>query len=249
MFGYLFKFFSVYLIECAALWGLYDVSHAYLERNYASFREINPSHKKWYVVSNLIKGGVLGLMLPLFYKILSGDLFGGVWDTDYVSHLGCVYASLDMVSVFRVPKLARNTLYHHLAVNGLFLYVLGNGADNGSFSRLIAIYAVFSALAFSVNMYLAIRVLSKDTRLLKAMSSFCFVNYVACCAANWSYQLYHLIWTPHFFQAYGIVPVLAFCGMIAVVMWDDIILIRYLKQVSYFQNWLEGRKWLADFSK
>jgi hypothetical protein len=241
-------FLTIYLLECAGLYAVYDCIFQLMNTKWKAFREIQPDHKKWYVVSNYIKGGVLGLMVPLYYRILGNDLWGGEWDANYVSHLGCVYACLDMVSILRVPKLARNTIYHHLAVNGLFLYILTNGADGSTFARLIAIYAVFSAFAFPVNLYLSTRVISKNTKFLRACSSVCFVNYIVCCAANWSYQFYNLIWLPHYYQTYGILPVVAFCSMIAVVMWDDIILIRYLKRVSYFRDILEGKKWLDEFT-
>jgi len=241
-------FLTIYLLECAGLYALYDGIFHLMNTKWKAFREIQPDHKKWYVVSNYIKGGVLGLMVHLYYRILGNDLSGGEWDANYVSHLGCVYACLDMVSILRVPKLARNTIYHHLAVNGLFFYVLTNGADGSTFARLIAIYAVFSAFAFPVNLYLSTRVISKNTKFLRTFSSVCFVNYILCCAANWSYQLYNLIWLPHYYQTYGVLPVLTFCSMILVVMWDDIILIRYLKRVSYFRDILQGKKWLDEFT-
>lgn len=242
-------YFGLYLLECSLVYVSYGYVHDVLDSRFESFRSISPTHKKWYVVSNVVKGASLALLVPLYYKILQLDVIGGIWDADYVAHLGCIYAALDCIGVVRVPRLAKNTMYHHVAVNLMFFYVLTNGVSGETFSRLIALYAVFSAMAFPVNLYLGMRIVCKDERLLKWASTICFVNYVSCCAANWSYQLYHLIWLPHFYTTYGVLPVISFCGMITVIMWDDIILIKYLKRVSFFRDVLDGQKWLAAYIK
>jgi hypothetical protein len=101
-----------------------------------------------------------------------------------------------------------------------------------TFSRLIVVYALFSDLAALVNVYLGTRIVYNNKLHLKYLSSVCLVNYVACCALNWSYQVYHLCWTEKFISQYGIFPVLLFGGFLFVVVSDDIILIRHLRDKS-----------------
>ena len=228
--------------------GIFKCTHNYLDSNYEKFNMINPNHKKWYVVSNIVKATTLSLATPFCLKVVGNDISNDIWEKEHLMHLGCVYAGLDLVSILMVPKLAKNTLYHHLIVNFLFIYTLTNGMKYDSFSRLIAMYAIFSTLACPVNLYLGVRVICDNNDFLTKFSSFCLVNYMTCCLFNWSYQVYNLMWTPFYLQTYGITSVLIFCGFIAIVMSDDLILMKYLRDNSMFVNLMITKKSLKDFS-
>jgi hypothetical protein len=141
-----------------------------------------------------------------------------------------------MASIILVPKLSNNTLYHHLVVNVLYFYTLLNGMDEYTFSKLIVIYALFSVLAFPVNFYLACRVLWKDNINLEYLSSFCFVNYIVCCIPNWSFQFYNLYFNEIYLTNYSFLSRLLFSLVIMIVIYDDIVLMKYLKDHSLFKN-------------
>lgn len=238
MLGTIVTYLGLFAIESYAIIKIYDASYQYLNKNWEPFQAITPPHKKWYVLSNYIKSAGLACFAPFCSMVLYDNVFHNDWNNTLVLHLGCMYSVLDFTSVLKVPKLAKNTIYHHIAVNLLYFYTLTNGMHVDSFSRLIVVYAVFSTLAFPVNSYLATRVVTKNELFLKTFSSFAFVNYVACCSLNWSYQLYHLAWRDHFLTEYGIIPIVMFTGLIFVVMADDIILIMYLRDHSFF-DWLK----------
>jgi len=248
MYQYFSSYFALYLLESLAIMGIFKCTHDYLNNNYENFNKINPNHKKWYVVSNIVKAATLSGATPFCLRVVGNAVTNDIWENENLIHLGCVYAGLDLVSIIMVPKLAKNTLYHHLIVNFLFLYTLTNGMEYYSFSRLIAIYAIFSALAYPVNLYLGVRVICDNNKFLTKFSSFCLVNYMTCCLFNWSYQVYNLMWTPFYFKTYGIIPVLIFCGFIAIVMWDDLILMKYLRDNSIFVNWMTTKKTLLEFT-
>jgi hypothetical protein len=225
-------YFSIYSFECFALSKIFDLCYKYGNEYCSNFALINPPHKKWYVVANLVKGGSLLCAAPMCLRMLVLNIKTGYWQTGFLLNLGCLYAALDLIAIYKVPKLAPNTLYHHLAVNLLFLYTLTNLMSPDTFSRLIVIYALFSDLAALVNVYLGTRIIYHNKLHLKYLSSICLVNYVTCCALNWSYQVYHLCWTEKFISQYGIIPVLLFGGFLFVVISDDIILIRHLRDSS-----------------
>ncbi len=248
MYEYFNFFLGTYFLETLAIMGAFKLTHYCLDTHVNSFKQINPTHKKWYVVSNIIKSTALAIETPFCISVVKNALTNDIWEHENLLHLGCIYAGLDLVSIFMVPKLAKNTLYHHLIVNFLFIYTLTNGMAYNSFSRLIAIYAIFSCLAFPVNLFLGTRIICDNPTFLTGFSSFCLVNYVTCCLFNWSYQVYNLMWTPFFYQTYGILPVISFCGFIAIVMWDDLILMKYLRDNSIFVNWMTTKKTLLEFS-
>ena len=229
-------YFSIYTLECYALVKAFDWCYDYGNKNYNNFAMISPTHKKWYVVANLVKGGCLLCAAPMCLRMLVLNIQTGYWQTSFLLQLGCLYAALDLVAIYKVPKLAVNTLYHHLAVNVLFLYTLTNLMNPDTFSRLIVVYALFSDLAALVNVYLGTRIVYNNKLHLKYLSSVCLVNYVVCCALNWSYQVYHLCWTEKFISQYGILPVMLFGGFLFVVVSDDIILIRHLRDNSIWKK-------------
>ena len=238
MLGTVLSYLCLFAVESYGIVKVYDVAYQYLDQHWPAFAKIHPAHKKWYVLSNYIKSVSLAAFAPFCTMVLYDNVFHNDWNNTLVLHLGCLYAVLDFTSIIKVPKLAKNTLYHHVAVTILYFYTLTNGMHVDSFSRLIVVYAVFSTLAFPVNAYLATRVITDNQLLLKTFSSVAFVNYVTCCALNWSYQVFHLAWRDHFLTEYGLIPIILFAGFIAVVMSDDIILIRYLRDHSFF-DWLK----------
>jgi hypothetical protein len=208
----------------------------YLDNHLPCFSNISPNHKKWYVISNLSKSMIFSIYSYHAYFILYNYIINNIWNTNDLLFLGSLYAAVDMNSIIIVPKLSRNTLYHHIVVNVLFFYTILNGMNVDSFARLIVVYALFSVLAVSVNFYLACRVIWKDNKHLEYMSSFCFVNYVCCCIPNWSFQFYHLCLNPFFINSYHWITRLLFLFIIIVVVYDDLVLMKYLKDHSFFRN-------------
>lgn len=235
----LLYFFFIYGIELGFMLYITKLSHELFDDNIPSFNSITPTHKKWYVTCNLVKSVIFALTSYHSYYLLTSFIINNIWDNTQFLYLGCLYASIDMSSIILVPKLSTNTFYHHLVVNILFFYSLFTNMNPNSFASLIVIYALFSVLAFSVNFYLGLRILIPASPLLEYLSTFCFVNYLLCCLPNWSYQFYNLYFNDNFINNYSFIPRFLFCGVIMVVVYDDLVLMKYLKDHSYFKNILE----------
>ena len=142
--------------------------------------------------------------------------------------------------------MAKNTLYHHTIVNILFIYGLTNGMDENSLSKLIVVYATFSALAFLVNFYLGFRVIYSNEKVLKIISTICLLIYSTCCIFNWSYQFYNLYWNSYYLSTYGYTGIGSFTILIIIIMYDDFILIKYLKNKSYFERYINSHNILKN---
>ena len=132
-------FTFIYGFYFVGLTGLSKLCYSFLDKNIDNFRIISPSHKKWYVVSNLIKSIIFSFMSYHSYFLIKNILFYNIWDNVELLYLGSLYASIDMVGIYIVPKLSANTFYHHLVVNIMFLYTLLNDMGENTFSKLIVV--------------------------------------------------------------------------------------------------------------
>ena len=89
------------------------------------------------------------------------------------------------------------------------------------------VYAVFSTYAYLVNFLLGTRFLIEEDVKYYLFKVALFI-YVCSCAINWSWQLhymYHLT-----FEVYKSIhwSVATYAGAIALIVWDDIILMTWL---------------------
>ena len=192
-----------------------------------NYRDINPEHKKIYVVSNLIKGLVLGLNSHVGIKLLYNYYVYGLWDLRTIKMFGAIYASLDMVSMFHVEKMQTNTKIHHIMVQVLyFMGLLRYNFNEKSLANPMVIYAIYSGLAYMVNIYLSLRVFVKNEKMLKTMKYVNYIIYINCCAQNWLYQGYFLTTTNN-------IPLIEKCVYSSIIMsiiYDDWVLINFLKE-------------------
>ena len=92
----------IYSLETVFFCYLFNYFYLFLDKNLESFRSVSPAHKKWYVVSNILKGIILGLNTPNCLYILFYSLYD--WNNNLALHLGCIYASIDLASIIIVKK-------------------------------------------------------------------------------------------------------------------------------------------------
>ena len=228
----MFEYFFIY--NFFILYFSFDIVY-YLLENYKNFKNIYPVHKKWYVVSNLSKSLILGFYSIECVSILYNLYVYNLWDNQRILFLGSIYSSIDLVSIIRVPKLANSTLLHHIIVNILFLYTVSNNMLYNSFSRLIAIYAVYSTLSFLVNFYLSLRIIYNNNYNIKILSTICLSNYTICCIFNWTYQIYHTLLTSFYINNYGFIGVISYIIILSFIIVDDLILIKHLYNNSFLK--------------
>jgi hypothetical protein len=212
---------------------LYTGLDKYLSIKSPDYNKISPPHKKQYVLSNLIKSGILFIFsifsLIMLYKYLVLD----EWPKMLIILMATTYSAVDFTSIIRVPKLQKNTLIHHILVVILHTYCLSVDYSENTFSYLISMYGIFSGFSFLVNGYLGIRVMFPEYKHLKGFCTFTYINYVICCALNWSFQIYHLIMS---FHDYHVVYKLLFGFMLSNIIYDDLYLLHYLHKNSYIQH-------------
>lgn len=212
---------GVYLVFCS-----YFMVYFFLQRGSTSFRKIS-QEKKFYVIANLIKAGVLCAITPFavfqLYYIVRYDR----WDTNLLRNMGCIYAIPDFVSLLVVRRMALATTMHHLCVCVFNFFSIQNDYSEHNICRLVVVYAAFSTFAYCVNMLLASRFLGVSRGVSQLLSMTALVVYVLCCTINWAWQVHyirilvrdHNHWTIYLYMV-----------LICFVMWDDITLNRWLLQ-------------------
>lgn len=216
------------MIICKLLW-------EYIDPNFAA---INPPHKKWYVVANLSKALLLATMACSHrywlgtYKFYFYDQFQVL----EIKRCGVVYVATDAVALFMVPKLPRSTVLHHMSTIFLVSVVTAMNLELDGWDGLLGIskmsvlYAVFSTVAYSVNAYLAFRVVYPKAFWLNYLVKISLWTYLLCCAMNWSI---HAIWLANLLKSFQIsVFNLLYIAVLATIVHDDIVLIKWLTSKS-----------------
>lgn len=184
-----------------------------------------PGPTQLYIASNLIKAGTLMMfsvpLVSMVYPLLArGEINIGMLRT-----LAPVYAALDIVSLVKVPRMKKSTIFHHYAVAATAALIrYDQHIVLGSLPGALCVYGLFSMLAYFVNGFLALRYLvSPESREFIARAAWLSgVGYALICAIHWPYQLHtaytHQIWA---------LPV-----VVAAFVTDDIDLMRYLFRFS-----------------
>ena len=219
---------SIYLIELFFFISSINLTHMFFNNYVQEYKDIVPTHKKWYVSSNIVKGSVFAMLSYHSIYLLHNYLMYNNWENKQFLYLGCLYASLDMSAIIVVPKMQQNTKYHHIIVNILFFYGLINNMCVDSFFFFIVIYAIWSSLAFTVNLYLGYRIIIHNSLLVAKISEIALINYLVCCIFNWTYQFNAILINDEFYNLYGICPLILYSVFILIIMYDDLILINHL---------------------
>ena len=198
-----------------------------------AFKSISPPHKKLYVVANLAKAVLLGI-LALSPRYWAGsfrfysDEFQGV----EIKRCGIIYIVTDFVALFLVPKLPRSTLMHHITTSFMAVVVtsmeLRTPGWNGflGVAKMAILYGLFSSAAFPVNIYLALRVVYPKARWMPVLVHISLWMYILCCILNWGI---HIVWVYRLVSQweFSVVPLLYLVAVYFMVN-DDIVLLSWL---------------------
>jgi hypothetical protein len=214
----------LFLVGSYVVFSAYFVLHFYLSRHSSSYARI-ADDKKFYVLSNLIKSAVLLSYSPLAADVLYAIFTRDEWSTSRIRNLGVLYAIPDFVSLFLVRRMALTTKLHHICVVVFMVVNLYNDYAIENVARALVVYAVFSTFAYLVNLLLASRFLKLSVGLSLCMSAAALGVYIGCLALNWGWQILFLfrLWSskPSF-------SILAYCILMSVVVYDDIVLVKWL---------------------
>lgn len=211
--------------------GFYYVLYWVMNKYFKLFREINPEHKKMYVVKNFTKSTMLAI---LCYWIPSHiwQVFVGNCDIYFMKRCAIHYVINDIVGLLVVKKLPKTTIIHHTTTTIFAFLTLLKTNNTIDIITLIEIYAMFSALAFCVNFYLGFRVFPTDGHakiisfksIKKNLSLLSFVVYAVTCIINWITQLY-LAYQLYFVSIWQLCAYFVFFYSVAR---DDLILMKWL---------------------
>jgi hypothetical protein len=202
----------------AAYMTAYPAGHRMLARHppYAAL-----SHaRQRYVVSNMLKACVLCMFAVVLVDVVCEAAFRLRWDGAMLKILAPIYVNLDVVSLIMVPEMAVTTQHHHVLVGLFGVLVAFFPVDPGTYAGQIALYAVFSMLAYQVNGLLALRMLARpdSDRFISGLARACGAVYFVICVWHWTVQLY-CAWIYDLW----VLPVLLY-----VFIKDDIVLMRWL---------------------
>ena len=152
--------------------GLYYVLRFLMSNFSIQFNDIQPKHKKMYVIKNLIKSFFLAGLCTQLYKF--SGLFYGILDVSLIKKCAVYYIMNDIIGLLLVKKLPSTTKMHHLTTTTCGILIIMYQTNKVNALTLIVLYAMFSSMAFCVNFYLGIRVYSRNTRLKRYLSNISF---------------------------------------------------------------------------
>ena len=218
------RHYTIYMLGFYIVFSSYFVLKHYLEKYSPSFHAL-PKDKKMYVVSNFVKAGILAILSPYVFYFLYSVFFLHSWDTTMVRNLGNIYAIPDGVSLLLVRKMSTSTKVHHVIVCIFNVISLHNDYGVDNVLRCMPVYASLSSLSYLVNFLLGCRYLDFNKPTIRKLSIMAMVIYICCCFTNWIWHTQHLyiLWKQCDDDlCHVLIP--TYCGFIAIIIWDDIIL-------------------------
>lgn len=216
---YLFKYMGFYCLLYGLVYSFIYNNNLFIKLNY---------NRKLYVVKNIAKS--IGLFFIAIYSAptLYNAVIKNEWDNNQIHILGFMYGSSDILSLLLVRKLPKSTKIHHTSV--LFLSIVNCLTDYTipNHWRGVVIYAFFSSFTYLVNTYLGLRLILKKEK-SKIICKIALIIYTTMCILCWIYQIYN-----YFHWIFNGIPLTLFINMflISMVIYDDLILIDYLKKNS-----------------
>ena len=218
-----FKFLYIFM----TLYGLLYIFLYILFINNPKFSNLN-FNRKLYTIKNIAKSIGLSLILIYGFTTLFDTIFYNEWNNYNLHRIGFIYASSDVLSLLIVRKLPTSTKIHHIIV---LIFALINSIIDykiDTYWRGLIIYTVFSCFSYLVNTYLGIRHIY-DNESIKVTCKIALYVYTYSCLFNWLYQLF-IICKWIMLLSPGII---LYTGMIGMVVYDDIILIKFLHKNVY----------------
>lgn len=209
-----------FLISCGILYQSYERVDVLLWNKYPSYGKLD-SEKQVYVIKNILKAVYLSVICcAALYYIVPSLLYGN-WDNVMLRTFASLYVSNDIVGLYRVTKLHSSTRLHHMTAAIFLLAAWTADFQNSTTAKMLVVYTIFSAMSFTVNLYLGLRfVYNLDHPDMVVLKNVARVVYCICCGLNWAAQCYMAFNnTESILMGY-------LMGLVFIV-WDDIILLKW----------------------
>lgn len=220
--------FQLFTFGSISVTSLYFIFNFILNKYIPSYSELDKD-KRYYILANMIKSGILAACCPFIGYIFINGLVYNIWDNNFIWNIGCVYTIPDFVSLFMVRRMERSTIIHHVCVCIFNLWSLNNDFNDENVCRGIMVYAVFSTFAYLVNFLLGSRFLIEENMKYYLAKTAMYI-YITCCIVNWSWQIYYMYHLVSNVFLGVRLSLIAYVSSIALIVWDDIILIRWLNK-------------------
>lgn len=209
-----------FLLSCCMLHKSYEYMDIKLLHTFPQYGRLD-SENKVYVIKNILKSIYLTVIcIASFYFLIPSVIFDK-WDNTILQTFASLYVSNDIVGLQRVTKLHRSTRLHHTTAVIFLLGAWTADFQRSKTAKMLAVYTIFSAMSFSVNLYLGLRFLldvsGRNMRALKQLAKIC---YIVCCVLNWCFQCYMSL-NNNEYQLWAYLTGLVF------IVWDDIILLKW----------------------
>jgi len=124
--------------------------------------------------------------------------------------------------------MSATTIGHHVCVVIFAIYSCFNDYEEENVCRLLVVYAIFSTFAYLVNLLLATRFFKTSVGVQVLLSAFALLIYVTCCGINWTWQVYYIHRLIFEKDMMYNVPLWVYMFLILFVVWDDIVLMKWL---------------------
>jgi len=233
---------KLFLLGSFTIYFLYYILDFLLTLFSPSYRNIQ-NDKKFYILSNIIKSSLLFIYSPLALEVLYQTIYLNYWDNTKIKNMGSLYSITDFVSLFMVENMNISTKIHHICVVIFYCVNIYNDYNNENVIRLIVIYAIFSTFSYVVNFILASRYFNIQFSVKKNMNLLALIVYVICCSLNWSWNLYYLF---KLFYINNHISIFVYLFFVSFVIYDDIILIRWL---NFKKNEYNNFKQIKNLNK
>lgn len=175
-----------------------------------------------------------------------------------------LYVATDVVALAVVPQLPHTTIVHHYVTTLLALCIFGTDLRTANVARMALLYGALCTTTYLVNALLALRCLYDRHCWTSWLSAAALAIYAVACAINW---LWHAVWFAqqlstafyvvlsyvsagalhealaaalHAATLFQAVTVVAYAYSVAMLVRDDLILMRWLWRRAQRSDWLRS---------
>jgi hypothetical protein len=186
-----------------------------------------PAYRQTYVAKNVVKALTLMCLVPEATRQLYLVASYGQWNTASLQWLGVVYASTDTAALLYVDRLPQTTRMHHACTTLFCAYSLFCDYASPTIMRAVVLYATCSCYSYVVNAYLGMRhLLDEGSNVF--LCTLAFRTYMMTLAVSWPLQL-SCVYRYAFVHGH-VLSCLIYLLAMAVVVRDDVVLLKYLAQ-------------------
>jgi len=215
-----------YIIYCCSFnYMLYPIINLFFQWKYYKFKEYTIQRQN-YILKNVIKYNILKYISISTIPFTILVLFDIGNHTHFIHFIGALYGSCDTVALIKDMPLSISTKTHHTITT--FLSIMNTTIDwkqPNIILKLLALYTILSCYSFDVNYCLGMRFLSSIEQ-QKDMKEKAKQTYILTCFINWSI---HIVYFYNYVYEINLYGLLYYC-LIAFVVYDDILLLKWLNQ-------------------